>query len=52
MLIQVLNAFGAADFTTPAIVGAALVTAATVALIKTERTKMKAKYATEESFAE
>jgi hypothetical protein len=52
MLIEVLNAFGAADFTTPAIVGATVVAAATVALIKTERTKMKAKYAPEESFAE
>lgn len=52
MLIQLLNAFGAADFTTPAIIGATVVAAATFALIKTERTKMNAKYAPEEALAE
>lgn len=51
MLIQILNAFGAADFTTPAIIGATAVAAATFALIKTERKKMNAKYATEETVA-
>lgn len=51
MIIEVLNAFGAADFTTPAVIGATVVAAATFALIKTERTKMKAKYETEESLS-
>ena len=48
MLIQVLNAFGAADFTTPAIIGGTLVAAATFGLIRAERKKAKAKYAAEE----
>jgi hypothetical protein len=52
MLIQILNAFGAADFTTPAIIGATIVAAATVALVKTERKKMKLKYATDETSTE
>lgn len=51
MLIELLYAFGAADFTTPAIIGTTLVAAATFALIKTERAKMKAKYAPEESLS-